>query len=79
MIEDAMVKVSKEQFKRGLVLMVVCESAPFRFFEFKGFKATSGDLAQKLGVSLDRGSVRDYVSQMANKERTKLAEELKEK
>ena len=78
-ISSVIVKITKEQFKYGLVEMIVSDSVPFRFFELKGYKATSGDLAKKLGVSLDRASVRDYVSEMAKKERIKLSEELKGK
>ena len=46
------IKMTKEEFKRGIVSMVVCQSVPFRFFESKGFKAVCGVMAEKLGVSL---------------------------
>ena len=73
------IKMTKEQFKSGIVSMVVCESVAFRFFESQGFKAVSGVMAEKLGVSLDRARVRDYVMELGQQERSQLSNDLKGK
>ena len=78
-VTSVCVKMTKEQFKSGIVSMVVCESVPFRFFESKGFKAVSGVMAEKLGVSLNRDRVRDYVMELGQQERSQLSNDLKGK
>ena len=73
------IKMTREDFKKGLVSMVCCQSVPFRFFEGNGFKAVCGKMAEKLNVSLSRDCIRGYVMDLGRIERTKLSNDLKGK
>ena len=47
-----------DEFKRHLVGMVVMNAQPFRFFSSEHFVGINGELARKLGVSLDKDQER---------------------
>ena len=78
-ITSLCIKMTREEFKKGLVSMVCCQSVPFRFFEGPGFKVVCGTMAEKLNVSLSRDRIRDYVMAIGRIERTKLSMDLKGK
>ena len=49
---SAKVTVTKEDFERGIIEMVVFNSVALQFFEKQGFQRINGPLAKSLGVRL---------------------------
>ena len=55
----------KKDFKKGIVEMVVYNGVAVRFFESVGFQRINGEVARKLGVGLNRDSIRKLVIERA--------------
>jgi len=72
------ISMSKEKFKDYLVQMVVHNSIPLRFFSSAAFLGLAGEIAKKLGVSLQRDSIRDLVLQKALSEKKIVKKAIKE-
>lgn len=68
------VSMTAEKFKSCIVEMVVKNSIPLTFFSCPAFVSLNGEMAQRLGVSLTRDSIRNLVIEEAEKNKTKLKE-----
>ncbi|KAM4044019.1 uncharacterized protein ACNLHF_008128 [Anomaloglossus baeobatrachus] len=64
-------------FKRQLIQLVVKNGVPLSLFARPAFTALNGEMAHKLGVSLDRESIRKLVIEEARKEKENLKKTLK--
>lgn len=58
-----------EKFKKSITEMVFLNSLPLKFFSTPAFVAINGEMARKLGVSLDRESIRNLVLAEAQKQK----------
>lgn len=48
-----------EQFRQFIINIIVKSGIPLTYFSFEEFLTLNGEMARKLGVSLDRLDVRD--------------------
>ena len=71
------VHMTAEQFKLNIIDLVAGGGTPLSFFASDGMKGMIGEMAAKLGVSLDRSSVRDLVIGAAGAKRAEIREELR--
>ena len=55
------VSMTKDKFKQHIIEMVVENGIPLTFFSSKGFLGLNGELAGKLGLSLERHEIRKMV------------------
>lgn len=55
------VTMTSEKFKKHIIEMVVNNSTPVSFFSQPAFLGLAGEMAKKLGISLDRESIRKLV------------------
>ena len=77
--EQITIKMTKARFVDGIVTMVAKDGIPLRFFSSEGSKQLLGEMAKKVGVSLDRNRVRDYVINAAEELKTKVKADLRDK
>ena len=70
------VSMTAEQFKEGLVELVAKEGVPLSKFDTSASKKLLGEMAAKVGVSLDRDRVKDYVLEAAEKLKTSIKSEI---
>ena len=63
------ITMTKEKFISSIIEMVVKNSVPLRFFSLPAFQEMNGELARKLGVALDRNSIRSLIIKEANHQR----------
>ena len=61
------------------IIQLIMSGVALRFFESPGFQTLNGEMARKLGVSISRESICQYVVDAANKMRESLINELKGK
>jgi len=68
------ITMDKETFQKGLVEMICLNAIPLYTFDQKGmgFNRITAEMAQKLGVSMNREAIRHLVISTAEKERQKL-------
>ena len=70
--------MNKNNFIWGIIQLII-SGVTLRFFESLGFQTLNGEMAQKLGVSVSRESIRRYVLDAANKMRESLINDFKGK
>lgn len=75
--DKIVIHMTKEVLIDSIVRMVVKNGVPFRFFSEDGYKRAHGEMAEKLGVSLDRDAIKQYVLKTADKMKENLKLELK--
>lgn len=73
------VTMTKETYIDCIVRQVVKEGAALRFFSSDSYKLGHGELAQKVGVSLERDAVTGYVLSAAEKLKDSFREQVKDK
>ena len=73
------VSMTKDTYIDAIVKMVVREGVALRFFSSESYKLGHGELAQKVGVSLNRDAVTGYVISAAETMKDRLREEVKGK
>lgn len=66
-------------FKDSIIRMIVKEGATIRLFSSESYRMSNGELAKKLGVSLDRDRVRQYVISAAEDLKDEIRKEIKNK
>ena len=71
--------MTKDKFKQHIIEMAVENGIPLMIFSFKGFLGLNGELAGKLGLSLERNEIRKMVITAAIDRKNKLKEELSDK
>jgi hypothetical protein len=71
--------MTAESFVDGIVWMVAKDGVPLRHFGQGGSRRLLGEMAQKVGVSLERNRVRDYVISAYMQLKQSVKEELKNK
>ena len=76
--QSVTVTMNKNNFIWGIIQLIMSGVA-LRFFESPGFQTLNGEMAQKLGVSFSRESIRRYVLDATNKIRESLINDLKGK
>ena len=77
--EKVTIFMTKEKLEQCIIKMVVENGIPLSFFSSKGFLELNGELASKLGVSLERHDVRKLVIAKAEQQKEALKKELKDK
>ena len=73
------ITMTKEELIDGIEWMVAKDGTPLRFFKQEGSRRLLGEMAEKVGVSLDRNRVRDCVNVAAEKLKQSVKKELKDK
>ena len=73
------ITMTKDILVDSIVRMVVKNGLPLRFFSGDAYKRGHGETALKVGVSLDRDAVKEYVINAAEKLKIDLKNELKGK
>ena len=68
----ATASINAEDFKNGILKMVVYNGVPLTFFQDDGFQLLNGDFAKILGISLGRQAIRNMVLKRSEEERSKL-------
>ena len=77
--EKVTISMNKEKLKRGIIQMVVNNGVALKLFSSPAFIGLNGELANKLGVSLERHDIRDMVVEEAKKEKIVLKKMLRDK
>lgn len=75
--QQVTVEMSAKRFKDLIIDMVVHDLQPLSFFSGKAFMGLNGEMAVKLGVSLNREAVRKYVIDKADAKKEELRQILK--
>ena len=71
--------MTKEKFKRHLIQLVVDNGVALNLLSSPAFVGLNGEMAEKLGVSLQSHSIRNMILYEAEKQKKKLKEELHDK
>ncbi|KAM9307836.1 uncharacterized protein PAF06_011978 [Gastrophryne carolinensis] len=71
------VTMTVETFKKQIIELVVKDAVPISLFSRPAFMGLNGEMARKLGVSLERESIRKLVIEEAVKQKKELQESLK--
>ena len=71
--------MTKDKFKHHIIEMFVENGIPLTFFSSKGFLRLNGELAGKLGLSLEGSKIRKVVKTAAIDQKNVLKEELSDK
>lgn len=74
--ENVTVSMTADKFKNCISEMVFKNSLPLTFFTSPAFIKLNGEMARKVGVSLERSSVRNLVMEDANKQKNELKNQL---
>lgn len=74
--KKATASISQEDFKTGILKMLVYNGVPLSFFQDDGFRLLSGDFARSLGIPLGRDAIREMLLKKSNEEKLKLKNEL---
>jgi hypothetical protein len=77
--EEITIPMTAAKLKKGIVISVARDGISLRYFKELGGTTLLGDMAKRLGVSLDRSRVRSYVIDAAETMKLKIKEELKDK
>lgn len=75
--EKITITMTPEKFKRHISEMVVKNSVPVSLFSQPAFLGLNGEMARKLGVSLERENIRKLVIAQAKYEKEELRNKLK--
>jgi len=73
------VDMTRENFLRGIIELVVYQLLPFSHFKSQGFVRLNGQMANSLNVCLDRQAVRKYVLEEAERRKQVLKNEIADK
>ncbi|GFG29456.1 hypothetical protein Cfor_08213, partial [Coptotermes formosanus] len=71
------IRMTPEKFKHHIIEMVVKNSLPLSFFSQTAFLGLNGEMAKKLGVSLERESIRKLIIEEAKCKKEELQKVLK--
>ncbi|KAM5158321.1 LOW QUALITY PROTEIN: uncharacterized protein ACMZJ9_009610 [Mantella aurantiaca] len=71
------ISMTPEKFKQHIIEMVVKNSVPLSFFSQTAFLGLNGEMAKKLGVSLERESIRKLIIEEAKYKKEELQKVLK--
>ncbi|KAM9330121.1 LOW QUALITY PROTEIN: uncharacterized protein PAF06_009560 [Gastrophryne carolinensis] len=71
------ISMTPEKFKHHIIEMVVKNSVPLSFFSQTAFLGLNGEMAKKLGVSLERESIRKLIIEEAQCKKEELQKVLK--
>jgi hypothetical protein len=77
--EEITIPMTAAKMIKGIVISVARDGIPLRYFKELGGTTLMGDMAKRVGVSLDRSRIRSYVINAAEKMKLKIKEELKDK
>ncbi|KAL8203028.1 UNVERIFIED_CONTAM: hypothetical protein K2H54_036077 [Gekko kuhli] len=69
--------MTPEKFKHHIIEMIVKNSLPLSFISQTAFLGLNGEMAKKLGVSLERESIRKLIIEEAKRKKEELQEVLK--
>ncbi|XP_039441388.1 uncharacterized protein LOC120422101 [Culex pipiens pallens] len=71
------ITMTEKKFRQSIIGMVVHDNVAIQFFSKPSFKGLNGEIAQKLGVSLERENIRAMVIGEANSKKEELKRILK--
>ena len=74
--KKAIASISYDDFKSGMLKMLVYNGVPLSFFQGDGFKLLNGDFARSLGIPLGRDAIREMLLKRADEEKKKLKDEI---
>lgn len=75
-IKKATASITREDFVKGILKMIVYNGVPLTFFQEEGFQLLNGSFAESLKVPLGRDSIREMVIEKFCDEKQKLTESL---
>ena len=77
--EKMTVSMTKQKFQKHLIQLVVENGLPLTLFSLPAFTGLNGEMAEKLGISLDQQNIRSMILCEADCQKSQLVKELQDK